>query len=294
MNAIKALTLRNLKLFFRDKALVFFSFLSVIIILGLYVLFLGDIQIANIKSLIGKDIVGIDALVYGWMLPGVISISTVTLALGNMGRLVDDAKEESLDDFMVSPIKRMYLTLSYVISTIIIATMISCLMFFISFFVIKFKGGEYLTLSQILPSLGITLLLIISSSLMALLIASFIRSPNTYGVVNTIVGTFIGFVTGAYMPMGIMPKVIQNVFNSLPVSQGASLLRQIFLRDIIKNVFNGAPESVVADYRYFQGIDLKILGHILSPNEMMISILVSIVLLFGLSVLRFKHLTKKM
>ena len=293
MNAIRALTIRNLKLFYRDKALVFFSFLSVIIILGLYVLFLADINIANIKASVGDSISGIDALVYGWMLPGVIAVSTVTLSLGNMGRLVDDAKDESLSDFMVSPISRMQLILSYVISTILIALLITLLMFVMSIFIVRFKGGSYLTGDQILSSLGIIILLIISSSLLALLFASFIHSPNTYGVANTIVGTFIGFVTGAYMPMGIMPKVIQNVFNSLPVSQGASLLRQIFLRDTIKEVFKGAPDSLVLDYRYFQGIDLKILGHILSPTEMMISILASIVLLFVLCILRFRRLTKK-
>jgi multidrug/hemolysin transport system permease protein len=293
MKAIKALTIRNLKLFYRDKALVFFSFLSVIIILGLYVLFLADINIANIRAQVGDSIKGIDALVYGWMLPGVIAVSTVTLSLGNMGRLVDDTKDESLSDFMVSPISRTQLILSYVISTILIALVISLVMFVSSIFIVKFKGGSYLGIDQILAALGIIILLIMSSTLMSLLLASFIHSPNTYGVANTMVGTFIGFVTGAYMPMGIMPKVIQNVFNSLPVSQGASILRQIFLRDIMIDVFKGAPESVVLDYRYFQGIDLKILGHILSPTDMIISILASIVLLFILSVFRFKHLTKK-
>ncbi len=292
MKAILALTTRNLKLFFRDKPLVFFSFLSVIIILGLYVLFLGDINIANIKAQVG-NIDGIDALVYGWMLPGVIAISTITLSLGNMGRLVDDAREESLYDFMVSPISRMQLILSYVISTIIIATLIDVLMFAASLFIVKLKGGPFLQSDQILSALAIILLLIISSSLLSLLIASFIRSPNTYGVANTIVGTFIGFVTGAYMPMGIMPKVIQDVFNSLPVSQGASLLRQIFLRDIIAKVFKGAPNSVVLEYRYFQGIDLKMLGHIITPTEMLISILASIVILFVLNLFRFKQLYKK-
>lgn len=292
MNAIKALTLRNLRLFFRDKPLVFFSFLSVIIILGLYVLFLGDINISNIKSQVG-NIEGIDALVYGWMLPGVIAISTITLSLGNMGRLVDDARDETLSDFMVSPISRTQLVVSYVLSTIIIATLIDVLMFAASIFIVKLKGGPVLDMNQIVSALGLILLLIISSSLLSLLLASFIRSPNTYGVANTIVGTFIGFVTGAYMPMGIMPKVIQDVFNSLPVSQGASLLRQIFLRDILSDVFKGAPESMVLDYRYFQGIDLKILGHILTPNEMLISILASIVLLFVLNLLRFRRLYKK-
>ena len=293
MKSVKALTIRNLKLFFRDKPLVFFSFLSVIIILGLYVLFLGDINVSNIKSIIGKDIEGIDALVYGWMLPGVIAISTITLSLGNMGRLVDDARDETLSDFMVSPINRSQLVLSYVLSTIIIATMIDVLMFIASVFIVKLKGGPFLDLNQIFSSLGLILLLIISSSLLSLLLASFIRSPNTYGVANTIVGTFIGFVTGAYMPMGIMPVLIQNLFNSLPVSMGASLLRQIYLRDIIKDVFNGAPESVVLDYRYFQGIDLKILGHILTPAEMLIGIIASIVLLFVLTMLRFKNLKRK-
>lgn len=293
MNAIKALTIRNLKLFFRDKPLVFFSFLSVIIILGLYVLFLGDINVSNIKSIIGKDIEGIDALVFGWMLPGVIAISTITLSLGNMGRLVDDARDETLSDFMVSPINRIHLVLSYVLSTILIASMIDILMFAASIFIVKLKGGPFLDLSQILQSLGLILLLIISSSLLSLLVASFIRSPNTYGVANTIVGTFIGFVTGAYMPMGIMPVLIQNMFNSLPVSMGASLLRQIFLRDIIKDVFAGAPESVVLDYRYFQGIDLKIFGHILTPSEMLIGIIASIILLFVLNLLRFKNLKRK-
>jgi len=293
MKSVKALTIRNLKLFFRDKPLVFFSFLSVIIILGLYVLFLGDINVLNIKSLIGNEIEGIDALVYGWMLPGVIAISTITLSLGNMGRLVDDARDETLSDFMVSPINRTQLVLSYVLSTIIIATLIDVLMFAASVVIVKLKGGPILDLEQILSSLGLILLLIISSSLLSLFLASFIRSPNTYGVANTIVGTFIGFVTGAYMPMGIMPVLIQNLFNSLPVSMGASLLRQIFLRDIIKDVFNGAPESIVLDYRYFQGIDLKILGHILTPTEMLIGIIASIILLFILNILRFRNLKRK-
>ena len=35
---------RNITIFFRDKASVFFSLLSVLIIIGLYVLFLGDLM----------------------------------------------------------------------------------------------------------------------------------------------------------------------------------------------------------------------------------------------------------
>ena len=293
MRKIMALSIRNLRLFVRDKALVFFSFLSVIIILGLYVLFLGDIQVQNIRSMIQMDIPEIDALVYAWMLPGLIAVASITLSLGNMGRLVDDAQGENLNDFLVSPLKRTQLILSYLISSIIITSFISVCMFALSIVIVKLKGGPWLNLEQILQSFGIIVLLIISSALLSLYIASWVKTQNTYGVVNSMVGTFIGFVTGAYMPMGIMPVFVQNMFNILPVSLGASLLRQVYLSPILDTVFKNAPVEILSEYRYFQGVDLKVFGRILTPEFMYIGIFVSIVLLFILNFLRFKNLSKR-
>ena len=293
MKIILALSKRNLRLFVRDKALVFFSFLSVIIILGLYVLFLGEIQVNNIKQSIGMDLPEIDALVYAWMLPGLIAVASMTLSLGNMGRLVDDAQAENLNDFLVSPLKRWQLILSYLLSSVIITSVISVLMFGLSIVIVKLKGGPWLNVEQILQSLGVMILLIISSALLSLYIASWVKTQNTYGVVNSMVGTFIGFVTGAYMPMGIMPVFVQNMFNILPASLGASMLRQIYLGPIMDKVFAQAPIEMVNEYRYFQGIDLKVFGNILEPNFMLIVIFVSIGVLFILNLLRFKTLSKR-
>ena len=294
MKSIVALTQRNLKLFFRNKPLVFFSLLSVMIVVGLYVLFLGDINVQNIRSEIGRDIPQIDALVFAWMLPGAIAISTMTLALGNMERLVDDGQSETLSDFMVSPVTRIQLILSYVVATIIIALLISLLMVGVSLIVVASKGGGWMNPWTLIEVMGIVLLMIISSSLLSLLIASFISSANTYGVVNSITGTFIGFVTGCYMPMGIMPVFVQNLFNALPVSMGASLLRQLYLAPIMEDVFAGAPESVVTDYRIFQGIDLVMFGHVLSPMVMLGTMVAGIAVLFLLNVVRFKGLHKRL
>lgn len=294
MKSIIALTQRSLKLFFRNKPLVFFSLLSVMIVVGLYVLFLGDINVQNIRSEIGRDIPQIDALVFAWMLPGAVAISTMTLALGNMERLVDDAQSETLSDFMVSPVTRVQLILSYVISTILIAFLISLLMVGVSVVVVWSKGGDWMQPWTLVQVIGIVLLMIISNSLLSLLIASFISSANTYGVVNSITGTFIGFVTGCYMPMGIMPVFVQNLFNALPVSMGASLLRQLYLAPIMDEVFAGAPANVVSDYRIFQGIDLVMFEQVLSPSLMFMVMVIGIVVLFGLSVVRFRKLHKIM
>mgnify|MGYP000733120507 CR=1 FL=1 len=41
---------RNMLLFFKDKTSVFFSFMAVFVVLGLYVCFLGDMMIQPLKQ----------------------------------------------------------------------------------------------------------------------------------------------------------------------------------------------------------------------------------------------------
>ena len=54
---------RNIKIFFRDKANVFFSLLAVLIIIGLYVFFLGK----NLTSSLG-DSVGAQYVMDSWIM----------------------------------------------------------------------------------------------------------------------------------------------------------------------------------------------------------------------------------
>ena len=52
---MKSLIVRNLKVFFRDRASVFFSLLSVFIIFVLYVLFLGDVWTNELPKVPGRE-----------------------------------------------------------------------------------------------------------------------------------------------------------------------------------------------------------------------------------------------
>ena len=47
---LRQMTLRNIKIFLKDRAAVFFSLLAPLIVLMLYILFLGDIQVSSVKS----------------------------------------------------------------------------------------------------------------------------------------------------------------------------------------------------------------------------------------------------
>lgn len=287
MKEIFSLTKRNLLLFFRNKSEVFFSFLSVIIILGLYVLFLSDLQVQNIEAEVGK-IEGIKALVNSWVMAGLIAVSTVTLALGALGRIVADRQNNSINDFLVAPIKRNHVFISYILSTLIITMIISLILIAIAEIYIVNSGGEFLSFISLLKVIGITLLCVLSSSLSMLFIVSFVKNEQTYSLVSTIVGTMIGFVTGAYIPIGIMPKTLQIVSNVLPVSQGASLFRKVFLEGPLNEVFKDA--NVLNEYSKSQGVDLYLGNYELTFNFMILFIIGSIVLFSILNIIRFSKM----
>ena len=290
MKNIKSLTKRNLLLFFRDKATVFFSFLSIIIILGLYILFLSDLQVQSVEEVVGK-IEGIKPLVNSWVMAGLIAVSTVTLSLGALGVVVADRENNAMNDFLVAPIKREQVFLSYLLSSIIIAMIISLTLFVIAEIYIISSGGTVLTIIPMLKAIGIIALCVLSSSLLMLFVISFLKSEQSVGVLGTIVGTMIGFLTGAYVPMGIMPKGVQIVSNVIPVSQGASLLRKIFLEKPLNDVFTDS--KALSEYSKMQGIDLYFGNFKLSPSFMICMIILSIIVFSSLNIIRFKRMKNK-
>jgi multidrug/hemolysin transport system permease protein len=222
---------------------------------------------------------------------GLIAVSTVTLSLGALGVVVADRENNAMNDFLVAPIKREQVFLSYLLSTIIIAMIISLTLFVIAEIYIISSGGTVLTIIPMLKVIGIIALCVLSSSLLMLFVISFLKSEQSVGVLGTIVGTMIGFLTGAYVPMGIMPKGIQIVSNVIPVSQGASLLRKIFLEKPLNDVFTDS--KALSEYSKMQGIDLYFGNFKLSPSFMICMIILSIIVFSSLNIIRFKRMKNK-
>jgi multidrug/hemolysin transport system permease protein len=290
MNAIIQLTKRNLLQFFRNRAEVFFSFLSVFIILGLYLLFLSDQQVNNIEYIIGRSIDGIKPMVNAWVMAGLVAVSTVTLSIGSLGRMVLDKNRKVFYDFMVAPIKRYQLFLSYITATFLIVLMISVTIVIISQVYIVISGGDWFTFEQWMKLSLYLLLCIISSTFMVLFIVSFFENPSLMSTFATVVGTLIGFVTGAYIPMGVLPKGVQIVSNLMPVSQGASLLRQVFMESSMQKVFEGAPDTMIQSYMKFQGIDLYVGDFLLTPTIMVAYLIISTFIFIALNYWRFQKM----
>ncbi len=282
---------RNLKIFFRDKASVFFSFLSVIIIIGLYALFLGNMQVDELERVAGREIPEAGWLVNSWILAGILAVSTVTVSLGAYGIMVDDVHAARIKDYFVSPISRAQLVAGYMVSSALISLIMNIIAFIIAEGYIVVSGGELLEPLSMLEALGIVVLSILSFSSLVCFITSYVKTPNAFAALSTIVGTLIGFLTGIYVPVGILPPAIVTVMKFIPFSYSAVWLRQVFTAAPLAQVFEHAPAEAAKSYADMYGINIYFGDTAVEPWMMALIIACTGVLFFGLSIWRLSKRT---
>jgi multidrug/hemolysin transport system permease protein len=278
MRTILMLASRNIKVYVRNRMSVFFSFLSVIIIIALYVLFLGKVQGDGIRNALG-NVAGIRPLVDSWIMAGLLAVNAVTITLGALGTMVFDIEYRRFADFVVSPISRTSVVVSYLIAAWVIGFLFSLVALAAGELYILSGGGSILSPLSLLTVIGMLALAVVCSSSVMYLLASFLRSASAFGALSTLLGTFIGFITGVYVPMGILPDAVQRVMVIVPFSHSAAMLRQVFCALPLASVFNGAPPEAKLQYMRMYGIRLSWGTREISMNTM-VMILVGVAVLF--------------
>ena len=106
MDSLLRLTIRDARVYLRDRTSVFFSLLSVLIIVGMYALFLGDSTVRSIENNLGGSVEGVHWMVDAWIMAGILAVSSMTVTLGALGVLVDDESRKRLGAFLVAPVKQ--------------------------------------------------------------------------------------------------------------------------------------------------------------------------------------------
>lgn len=274
---------RNRKVYTRDRLAFFMSFLSVIILILVYQIFLGKIQLDAIKAALRSNTVSSDTIhmVNYWLIAGLTTIISMTSTLGAFGVMVSDKEKKLNEDFKVSPISNIKIELSYAIFAIlfgIVMTMFSCI-FAIGIFngfnsLLEYSVMDYLTI------LGIVSLGTVLSAAMILPILAFIHTSSAFTTLSTIVGTFIGFISGVYLSIGSVGKVLQQVMTWFPLTQINSLLKQVLMKGSIAKVFDKANEATVSNYKESYGVVLRNAdGERLSNHFMLIYIIALILIL---------------
>lgn len=284
---MKALIVRNMRVFFRDKASVFFSLLAVLIIFALYLLFLGDVWTSELPQVEGAG-----NLMDSWIMAGVLAVTSMTTVLGAFGTMVDDRATRIVKDFKASPVGRGKIILGYELSSFLIGSVMSLLAFVLAEAYIVTRGGALLGFVPAMEAIGLILLSALCNTAFLSLIVGFIKTQNAFGTVSSIVGTLVGFLTGIYLPIGMLPDGVQFVIKIFPLSHAALLLRRVMMDTSLTQVFGGVPASIANGFKEQMGVVFRF-GSTEVP--VMVSLLIlagSAALFYLLSLLRFSRKTE--
>lgn len=269
MKEVYCLVKRNVLVFVRDYSAVFFSVLSMLIVLGLMVIFLGGMNSEAVVDALAefggvrdtaKDQENAKYLIQMWTLAGILVVNSVTVTLTVMGGMVQDEARGRLASFYVAPVKRLKIALGYILAAWIIGVCMCLLTLVMGEVYMVLQGHELLAAEAWLKLLGMIALNALVYASLGYLLALCVRSESGWGGLLTIIGTLVGFVGAIYLPMSQLPESVGNVLKCLPVLHGAAMIRVVLTEAAMEETFAGLPELVGEIFKEEMGVTILVDG----------------------------------
>ncbi|WP_160679763.1 ABC transporter permease [Clostridium sp. C8-1-8] len=236
MNTVFALWKRGLKAFIRNKTGLIFS----LVFPFFFVYVFGAIfKINSIENPIA------------YMLSGVIITTVFEGSLNLASSTVDDMVSGFMKEVLVSPAKRITVALGQLLSAATVSTIQGLMILILGLFIgIKFTTWVtplWVLLAMI--SVGIVF------SGVGLYLATIVRNGQTFQIVKTAVTMPLTFISGAYIPLSMLPETLRYVAYINPMTYATAFFRMVVLEKT-----NLSSEELVR-----QGLAIKINGFIVTP-----------------------------
>lgn len=301
LNAYKGMTIRNIKIYMKDKTAILLSMLAQIIVLGLFVLFLRDNYVGSIKDGLGElqnllSDSDIDKIVNGWMISGVIGTALVTVALNSLVVIVKDKEDKINYDYTASPVKPHTVVLSYFTASVINTFVVSAILMTAGFVFLGISCDTTYSPIEILKMYGLVALGSISSALILMVIATFFKKSSSLGSFGALVSAAIGFIIGAYVPVSQFSDTVQTIVNLVPGSQIAGMMRSLLMKSAVENAQSAIGSKAGAEFanqmNKLFAIKLNIFGSEVDFTFMMIYSIVAIVLFLAVNLIVYKFTSK--
>jgi len=297
MSSLKTMVLRNIKMYYRHRSNVFFSMLAVLILLALHFIVFRDLFTDNwveiLKQIPGLDIERADLawLTDSLMFAAVLPIGAVTISLTTLGQMISDREKGVFADFMTSPLGRNRLLASYLLSSFFVSAciLLGFLLGFQIYFMLMY--GISFSLSQATHIILVILGSLVFANIFMLLLISFFKSQQSLSAVGTIVGTLIGFLSGAYIMVGMFGDTVRNIFGLLPFLQLTVLSRQTFLSRASK-VTELTDDLLTGEIARDFGIELWLGDAVIPAGQIMIMVAATTLLILGILLFTFSRLNK--
>lgn len=275
MEQFWAITMRNMKIYLRDRGAVFFSLLSTFIVIGLMVFFLGDMNIEGILSILeefpGRDMAedekNAQLLVLSWTSAGILSINAVTVTLAVFSGMIKDRVSGKLNSIYTSPVSRVTIAAGYIAAAWISSVIVCILTLVITEVYAVAQGLDAYDVTTHLQILG---LIMVNSFVFATLmypVALIAKTEGAWSGLGTVVGTLVGFLGGIYIPIGALSDTIVGLMKCTPILYSTAMFRKVMNEDIIEKTFAGTFDTLITEYKMEMGVDLQVFEHVLTVTE---------------------------
>jgi len=236
MNTVFALWKRGLKAFIRNKTGLIFS-----LIFPLFFVYVFGAIFKN--DLIENPI--------AYMLSGVIITTVFESSLNLASSTVDDMVSGFMKEVLVSPAKRVTVAIGQLLSAATVSTLQGIMILILGFF-IGIKFTSWITPLWVLLAM-ICVGLVFSG--VGLYLATLVRSGQTFQIVKTAITMPLTFISGAYIPLEMLPNSLRYVAYFNPMTYATAFFRMIVLEKT-----NLSPAELVKE-----GLAIDINGFIVTP-----------------------------
>lgn len=286
------LTARNVKVFFSDKSMFFASLITPMILLVLYVTFLGRV----FQNSLDQDALGvalpdsiINAVVNGQILACLLAVCSVTVAFSSNLLMVNDKITGSTKDIDVSPVKSHTKSLAYFAATFISTIIINLVALVLCLIYIRTQNCWYYELKDVLLLFGDVVLLSFFGTALASVVNFGLKTQGQLGAVANIVSAGYGFICGAYMPISNFSALLRDSIMFLPSTYFMSLIKNHALTAPFQEMAKTEiPAQAIDAVKTALDYKISFFSHEVSLNTMYLIAITSIIVLIAIFVLQNK------
>ena len=289
MRGLGTLIWRDTKLFFKDKGMFFTSMVTPLILLLLFVTFLGNVYRESFSSLLDACGVAVDnslmeGFVGGWLFSSLLAVCCVTVAFCSNMLMVQDRVTGARMDLTMAPVRSGTLAMGYYISTAL-STLLICLVALAACCIYLGKVGWYLSWQDLLLTCLDVFLLTMFGTALSSVVNHFLSTQGQMSAVGTVVSAGYGFICGAYMPISQFSDGIQRCISFLPGTYGTALLHNHLMRGTYGELEELLPQQAMDSLREAFDSDLHFFDKEVSIGGMYGVMAVSVVALIVVYVL---------
>jgi len=248
MDIIIALWFRNIKIFVRNRVQLVFT-----IIMPFFFLFVFSsiFKNENIENPVN------------YMLAGIVITTVFQTSLTIATSTIEDIVSGFMKEVLVSPVKRIQIAAGQLLSAATIATLQGIIILFIGYFI----GLKFTSWITPIAVIGVMIMVGLVFSGLGLYIAALVKNSQTFQVVITAITMPLTFLCGAYIPLSMLPKVLQYIAYLNPMTYTTAFFRTIILE----------KTSLTTDQLIAEQLAFKIGSFVITPPISM-----AIVIIFGL------------